>query len=67
MSVQNFGLILKNKMAPMADCLADLFIWGFTSLSTLCRSYHGRSYHSRKGRGNQYIQFVRVRRLSNFE
>ena len=28
-----------------------LFIWGFTSLSTL---------YSWKGRGNQYIQFVRV-------
>ena len=40
MSVQNFGLILKNKMTPMADCLAGLFIWGFTSLSTLYRSYH---------------------------
>ena len=35
----------------------DLFIWGFTSLSTLYRHITTGSW---KGRGNQYIQFVRV-------
>ena len=34
-----------------------LFIWGFTSLSTLYRSYHDGSW---KGIGNQYIQLVKV-------
>ena len=39
------------------DCLFYLFILGFASLSTLYRSYHDGSW---KGRGNQYIELVRV-------
>ena len=47
----------KNISSHFMSLFIYLFIWGFTSLSTLYRSYHEGSW---KGRGNQYIQFVRV-------
>ena len=40
------------EMLNEANSVHFLFIWGFKSLSTL--------YRSRKGKGNQYIELVKV-------